>query len=138
MILVDTGALYALADRNDTHHREARSFFRRVRGHEVLAVPQPVLVEAVLFLESRLGMKAVRALWDDVINGVFQVLSVSDDLLARARAIDRKYADANLGLVDCTCLALCEQNRITTVFTYDRRDFSLYRPSFVEGLTLVP
>lgn len=65
-------------------------------------------------------------------------VEVLAEILKKARAIDRRYVDAGLGLVDCTCLALCEHHRIETVFTYDRRDFSLYRPSFVETLTLVP
>ncbi len=98
----------------------------------------PVIVEAVLLLEGQLGMRAVRALWDDVINGIFETLQVGHDTFIMARAIDRKYADANLGLVDCTCLALCEQRRISTVFTYDRRDFAMCRPSFVKALTLLP
>lgn len=138
MILVDTGALYALADRDDTHHPQARAFFQRARGQETLAVPISVAVEAMLLLEARLGMRAVRALWDDVLDGVFELLPVGPETFAAARAIDRKYADANLGVVDCTCLALCERHRISTVFTYDRRDFALYRPGFVKALTLVP
>ena len=138
MILVDTGALYALADRDDAHHREARAFFQQTHPGQALAVPTSVLVEGVLLLEARLGAKAARALWDDVIDGVFEMLTITPDTLTMARAIDRRYADANLGLVDCTCLALCEQHRIPAVFTYDRRDFSIYRPRFVKALTLVP
>ncbi len=138
MILVDTGALYALGDRDDTHHQQARSFFQGAQKRETFGVPMPVIVEAVLLLEGQLGMRAVRALWDDVINGIFETLQVGHDTFIMARAIDRKYADANLGLVDCTCLALCEQRRISTVFTYDRRDFAMCRPSFVKALTLLP
>lgn len=138
MILVDTGGLYALADRDDTHHQQARSFFQRAQGQETLAVPVSVVVEAMLLLEARLGMRAARALWDDILDGVFEMLQVGPDTLVMARKIDRKYAEANLGVVDCTCLALCEQHRIATVFTYDRRDFAMYRPGFVNALTLVP
>ncbi len=138
MILVDTGALYAVADRDDTHHQQARSFFQQAQKRETFGVPMPVVVEATLLLEARLGMRAARALWDDVINGIFETFQVGHDTFVMAREIDRKYADANLGLVDCTCLALCEQRRILTVFTYDRRDFAIYRPSFVKSLTLLP
>jgi predicted nucleic acid-binding protein len=97
-----------------------------------------VLTEAALLVEARLGMAFVRRLWDDVLDGVFEPLAVTPQVLALARAIDRRYGDANFGLVDCSCLALCELNRIATVFTYDRRDFALYRPAFTEALTLVP
>lgn len=138
MILVDTGALYALGDRSDTHHREAAAFFRRVRPHEVLSIPESVLTEAALLIQARRGMQLVRTLWDDVLGGVFELLPVSDDTLALARAIDRKYADVEFGLVDAVCLALCERHRIADVFTYDRRHFGLYRPTFADALTLLP
>ena len=138
MILVDTSGLYALANRRDAHHATARGYFQEVYGREVLALPVPVLVEAMLFIESRLGAPAARRLWGDVLSGVFALLDVPHDVLVLASAIDRRYADAALGFVDCTCLALCERHRITTVFTYDRRHFSLYRPTFTRALTLVP
>lgn len=69
---------------------------------------------------------------------VYTLLDVPHDVLALASAIDRRYAGAALGFVDCTCLALCGRHRITTVCTYDRRHFSLYRPTFTRALTLVP
>lgn len=138
MILVDTGALYALADRQDAHHRDAEAYFRGAHEREVLAVPASVVVEAALFLEARLGTHAARALWDDIGGEVFYLLPITHNTLVTARRIDRKYADANLGLVDCTCLALCEEHHIGTVFTYDRRHFGLYRPTFADSLKLVP
>lgn len=138
MILVDTGALYALGDRRDTHHRDASGFFRRIHRREVLAVPGPVLTEAALLIEARRGMQPVRALWDDMLAGVFELMAVSGETLALAREIDRQYQGVNFGLVDAVCLALCERHRIGTVFTYDRRDFGLYRPTFADALTLVP
>jgi predicted nucleic acid-binding protein len=138
MILVDTGALYALGDRNDAHHREAAEFLRLTKSHDAFAMPVSVLIEAALLVEARLGMEYVRRLWDDVLAGVFDLLAVTPETLGLARQIDQRYRDARLGLVDCTCLALCEQHRISTVFTYDRRDFALYRPTFAKALTLVP
>ncbi len=90
MILVDTGALYALGDRNDTHHRDATAFFRQTRGQEVLAVPGPVLTEAALLIEAQQGMQPVRALWDDVLDGVFELVAVSGETLALAREGTRR------------------------------------------------
>jgi predicted nucleic acid-binding protein len=138
VILVDTAGLYALADRRDSHHREAAAFFRQTRPREVLALPVPVLVESALFIDARLGADLARALWEDVLAGVFHLLPVTGEVLAAARDIDRQYADVNLGLVDCCSLALCEQHRIEMVFTFDRRHFAVYRPTFTGGLTLVP
>jgi len=138
MILVDTGALYALGDRRDTHHAEAVAFFRKAHPAGGFVLPLTVLVEAALLIEARLGMRPVRALWDDVGAGIFELLPVGDQTIALARQIDRRYTDLNLGLVDATCLALCEERRIGTVFTYDRRDFGAYRPTFAPALTLVP
>jgi len=138
VILVDTGAIYALADRHDGHHKEAAAFFQKTQGQEILAIPVPVLTEAALLVEARLGMRPVRALWDDLLDGMFELLPLSVETLELARKIDRRYADANLGLVDAVCLALCEEHQIAAVFTYDRRDFGLYRPTFAASLTLVP
>jgi len=47
MILVDTGAWLALADKGDAYHARSREFFRTNR--EPLITTYPVLVESVHF-----------------------------------------------------------------------------------------
>ena len=54
MILVDTGAWLALADRGDAYHARCREFFRR--NGEPLMTTYPVLVECVHLMFSRIGV----------------------------------------------------------------------------------
>lgn len=54
MILVDTGAWLALADRGDAYHVRSREFFRRNR--EPLITTYPVLVESVHLMFKRIGI----------------------------------------------------------------------------------
>ena len=138
MILVDTGALYALTDRADVHHADAARFYRSVAGREHLALTLPVLTEAYLLLEARLGSAAARRVWDAVNGGAFEVVDLTRRDLVLAREIEERYADAGLGFVDATCLALCERLSLRRVFTYDRKHFGLYRPSFCPALELLP
>ncbi|MCR4420540.1 MAG: PIN domain-containing protein [Clostridia bacterium] len=138
MILVDTGALYALIDRNDVNHAQAAQFYRRTAGREVLGIGLPVLTEAYLLLEARLGGYYADRLWSAVAEGVFEVLPLEREDLLVALDIQGKYQDAGFGFVDATCFALCERYRLRRVFTYDRKHFALYRPAFAEGLELLP
>ena len=54
MILVDTGAWLALADRGDAYHSRCQEFFRRNR--EPLMTTYPVLVECVHLMFNRIGV----------------------------------------------------------------------------------
>ena len=54
MILVDTGAGLALADRGDAYHARCHEFLRRNR--EPLMTTYPVLVECVHLMFSRIGV----------------------------------------------------------------------------------
>jgi predicted nucleic acid-binding protein len=48
------------------------------------------------------------------------------------------YASARLDFVDCCLMALSERLNITQICTYDRRDFSMFRPAHCDYLTLLP
>ena len=52
-VLVDTGVLYALADRDDAWHARALEWLDGER--DVLAVPVSVLPEVCYLLDARLG-----------------------------------------------------------------------------------
>lgn len=138
MMLVDTGALYALIDRRDTHHSAAKEFYETVAGAEPLVLPCPVLTEAWMLTKRRLGLACADRIWESVVSGAFRLLETDQLLLEEALEIERKYADSEFGLVDCVCFALCERLKIHRVFTFDRKHFSMYAPSFAPSLELLP
>lgn len=138
MILVDTGALYALIDKNDVNHSRASEFYRSAAGREVFCLTLPVLAEAWLLIEARLGRYYADRLWEAVCDGAFEILPLEREDLVSALEIERKYRDAGFGFVDATCFALCEKHKLRRVFTYDRKHFSTYKPTFAEALELLP
>jgi predicted nucleic acid-binding protein len=70
--------------------------------------------------------------------GIFEILELERDDLEYAFEIENKYQEAGFGFVDSTCFALCEKYKIQKVFTYDRKHFRLYKPSFSDFLDLLP
>jgi hypothetical protein len=49
-----------------------------------------------------------------------------------------QYADAGLGFVDASVIAIAERVGATRIFTLDRRDFSLVRPRHTEAFEILP
>lgn len=50
----------------------------------------------------------------------------------------QQYADLRLGGTDASLVAIAERLGIERVATFDRRHFSVVRPSHVAALTLLP
>jgi len=138
MILIDTGAIYALTDRNDKNHQQAKEFYASTVRKERFALPLPVLTESYFLLEARLGHFFANKVWEAAVSGIFEILELTDEDLETAWEIEQKYHEAQFGFVDATCFALCERYKIAKVFTYDRKHFALYRPRFSTHLKLLP
>ncbi|MCD4684394.1 MAG: hypothetical protein K8S97_00470 [Anaerolineae bacterium] len=49
-----------------------------------------------------------------------------------------EYDTARFDFVDCCIMALTERLNITQVCTFDRRDFSIFRPIHCDYLDLLP
>lgn len=73
-----------------------------------------------------------------MIEGIFYQVPVEPDDLENAFKIEMKYKTAGFGLVDSTSFAICEKHKISRAFTFDRKDFSIYKPSFCNHLELLP
>lgn len=136
MILVDTGAFYALADRADRHHAAARECLQAIDDR--LATHPLVAAETWYLLESRLGRHAARRFTEQLAAKRVDLLAVEAADYASALAIEERYHPLGLGLTDAVSLALCDRDRITTVFTFDRKDFGAFRPARGRALRLVP
>lgn len=138
MILIDTGAIYALTDKNDANHIGARRFYETVIGKETLSISLPILTEVWLLIDARLGPYFANRLWQSITEGVFEILDLNKSDIHKALEIERRYEKAGFGFVDSTCFALCERYKIRKVFTYDRKHFVIYKPSFSKSLELLP
>jgi uncharacterized protein len=136
LILVDTGAFYALADRADRHHAAAASCLQDL--DERLATHPLVVAETWYLLESRLGRHAARRFADQLALGRLDLLPVEAADYAAALVIEQRYEKLALGLTDAVSFALCDRERITSVFTFDRKDFGTFRPTRGRALRLLP
>jgi hypothetical protein len=136
LILVDTGAFYALADRSDRNHPVAAACLAQL--DDTLVTHALIAAETWYMLESRLGRRVARLFAEQLSLGRVEMLEVGAADVAAALSIEQRYEDLSLGLTDAVSMALCDRERVTTVFTFDRKDFGSFRPKHASSLRLLP
>ena len=114
-VLVDTGPLYALADKNDSWHERVVSFVQSVASR--LIVPITVVPEASYLIAKFLGSEAEIALAESVQRGEVAVEPLTKPDWSRTVAIMRKYVDAELGFVDASVVAVAPSGRVPLTTT---------------------
>lgn len=133
-LLVDTGVLYALADRGDAWHERVRTY---LADHaDTLLAPVTILPEVAYLLRDRIGAHAERAFARSIAKGELAVESVHRVDLARAARLMETYGE--LGFVDTTVIAIAERLRVPSIATTDRRHFATVRPVHRDRFLLVP
>jgi predicted nucleic acid-binding protein len=135
-ILVDTGPLYAMADRDDDWHARVVGFLGRSRDE--LIVPVAVVPEAAHLLAAHLGPAAERKLVQSFVNGEMGLAELTLPDLRRTLELLDRYAAARIGFVDATVIATAERLKISRILTTDRRDFSVIRPRHCKAFELLP
>jgi uncharacterized protein len=121
-LICDTGALLDYLVQNAPDHRLFRNVIDRARARYI---PALVLAEVDYFLRDE--RQAMQTFMQDIARGAFTYAPPSLDQLSRAMAIDRRYADLRLGLVDSSVIALAEALGIRRLATRDVRHFSAVR-----------
>lgn len=134
--LVDTGIIYALADRNDKWHGRAVGFVSGFRGR--LVVPWAVIPEACYLLNAYLGQAAELAFVKSLVDREMAVERLDGQDLVRTAEIMKRYPGANVGFVDASVAAMAERLKITVLLTTDRRHFSIIKPAHCVRFTMVP
>lgn len=134
MILVDAGPLVALIHRNDDRHEISRETLRSL--DEPLGTVWPVFTEAMYLLGF--SWQAQAALWGFVTRGALALLPLGEEDAPRMRELMKKYRDLPMDLADAGLVRAAERTGTETIFTFDRRDFSVYRPEGIGPFTIVP
>ncbi len=124
VIVADTGAIVALLDRGDRHHRALKDLF--AANPDAWILPWAILPEVDDLAATRLGAAAMRLWRADIASGAFAVEWGSPRDLAAAEALLTTYASLDLGLVDAIVMATAERRK-ADIATLDLRDFAPVR-----------
>ncbi len=135
-LVVDTGPLLAALDQADPDHQACAELLSEAT--EDLVVPTLVLAEVDYWCHERLGPDAWLAVLDDVVDGVYRVEHPTAADFTRCRALQDRYADLRLGVVDASIVALLERLGEDKLASLDHRHFSVVRPTHVAGFVVVP
>ena len=119
-IFLDTSGLIAVLDSSDRFHRLACDIWINWNTHgKRLCTSNYVVLEASALVQRRLGMKALRVLYKNLLAPV-DIVWISQDLhraaLSSLLAVNRRL----LSLVDCTSFEVMRDLGLHSVFAFDR------------------
>jgi len=133
-ILIDTGPMVAIFSADDEHHARCGDALT------ALAPPfftcWPAITEAAWLLRKRPDTLA--RLFAGFNDGFLALLPLDADDLTIIATWMRRYESIGLQLADAALAHLAEREGIRTVFTIDRRDFSIIRLKRNRTLRLIP
>jgi len=117
-LFVDTGAWYALIDRNDPDHKNAVDCLKR--NKTPLITTNFIFDETVTLLRSRLGWAVAADFGKKLRDSGFVSLVVVKDIdEEKAWEIFLKFKDKDFSYTDCTSFALMQRLQIDTAFSFD-------------------
>lgn len=129
-VLLDTGPLVALLNRQDRHHAWARDRFAEIEPP--LWTCEAVIVEAChLMSKVRRGDQVVL---DVLRRGAVEIVFSLGEEVSRLRELRVRYANVPMDLADACLVRMVELGVGETVLTLDS-DFSIYR---TQGRRAIP
>ena len=120
VVLIDSGAFIALADRTDRYHADALECLTRISAHRLpIYAPSPVIFETHRKLLHQIGywaaLRFLRSAYDGSVN---IVRPVSGDEMS-ARALVERYESMALTLSDAASMAIMTRLGIGVCFSFD-------------------
>jgi uncharacterized protein len=131
-VIADTSGLLAILDGSSRDHPRVFPFYKGI------VIPSTVLTELDYLATKRLGPRPVREFYRGIERGQVTHMPLEEGDLKRAFELLDLYADARIGLVDASIVALAERLRLPRILTLDRRHFAMFRPVGLGHLELLP
>lgn len=133
-LILDSGILNAIYDRDDAAHAAALDLFNQEAT--VPVIPACVLPEVDYFIGKRVGHQAQLDLYRGIVEGYYLVADLSEDIYPRVLELNQQYSALQLGFVDAGVIAVAEELGIGRIATLDRRHFLAVQARI--PLTLLP
>jgi predicted nucleic acid-binding protein len=120
-VYVDTSAIYAVMDADDSQHEVAKSTWANLlESGDGLVCNSYVLLETYSLVQHRLGIEAVRVLHDEILP-VITVDWVDETIHKEAAAALLIAGRKDLSLVDCSSFVTMRRLGLRRAFALDHR-----------------
>lgn len=97
-VIGDSGALYAIYDADDVHHKAVCEFINREKGP--IIIPDVILAEIDYLLREFLSIDAELDFLNDLASGSYKLEYLNMDDFERCRELINQYRNLDLGLAD--------------------------------------
>ncbi len=135
-VLIDTNFLVSVLVSNDINHAKATVALPSLRAERRI-VAAPVLIELFYLVGKYVSYPAaVKALQET--RRYYRIEALSAEDMTAMEAIMTRYASAQFDYTDVALMALAERLKIEQIYTFDRRDFVIFRPNHCPTFTLLP
>lgn len=121
-VVIDSGPLIALFDRDDNYHNKALEFIKKFKGE--LISNYAVITEVSHLLDFSVAVQIDFLQW--IFDGGITIAEIATDDLLRIIELTEKYSDLPMDFADASLVVLCEKMKIREVASIDR-DFGIYR-----------
>lgn len=120
MVFVDTSAILAVLDADDTNHKSATEVWKSLlNGENRLVTSNYVLVETFAVVQRRLGVKASRTTHTDILP-IFHIEWITQNMHESGVTAFFVASRKRLSLVDCVSFYVMRELGIDTAFVFDR------------------
>jgi predicted nucleic acid-binding protein len=134
LIIIDTGPLVALFDKNDNHHNLCHDILKTIKRSLITTIP--VLTEAFYLLSFSWHIQD--DLWKFITDNNLEIYDLDRNLLNICRELMNKYHDLPMDFADASLIAVAEVENISTIFTLDHKDFKVFRTKSGRQFKLLP
>jgi predicted nucleic acid-binding protein len=122
-IIIDTSAIYALLDKSDSFHEQAKDVFSKLSKDNLnISITNFIVAECHAIIGIRIGHELARKWLQNLYWPVERVLEEDEK---KAREIIISYTDKSFSYTDATSFAVMERLGITKALTFDQH-FSQY------------
>ncbi len=121
-ILIDSGPLIALFDKNDRYHKSVLEFLKNYNGR--LLSSWAVLTEVSHMLDFHLQVQIDFLKW--VHTGGLFIYNIEQNELKHIYTQMERYTNVPMDLADATLLYIAHKEKITKIASIDS-DFDIYR-----------
>lgn len=131
-IVIDSGPLIALFDKDDKYHKDALKFIKGLNAE--LISNYAVITEVSHLLDFSVSVQIDFLQW--VANGAIYIDNIIDEDLLQIIDFTKKYSDIPMDFAGASLVALCDRLKIKHIASVDR-DFNIYRTSTKKPLVNV-